>query len=86
MVMMRHPLSHTEYHRNEDRTVRVVGKDGVDGTFDRKGRWLSGVRRSADSALCQWVADGHLPPGMALQSPVIKKGTQGSAEPLTSAV
>lgn len=60
MVMCRHPLSGTEYHRNPDGTVRVVGKNGVEGTFTRGGGWLSGERRTADAALCQWVADGHL--------------------------
>ena len=60
MAMLRHPLSRTEYHRNEDGTVRVVGNNGVEGTFTRSGIWLSGVRRTADPALCQWVADGHL--------------------------
>ena len=60
MVMLRHPLSKTEYHRNEDNSVRVVGKNGVAGTFTREGVWLCGERRTADPALCQWVADGHL--------------------------
>lgn len=60
MVMMRHPMSGTEYHRNEDGTVRVVGKNGVDGNFTRLGVWISGERRTADPGLCRWVADGHL--------------------------
>lgn len=61
MVMLRHPLSLTEYHRNEDGTVRVIGKNGVEGTFTRSGKWISGQRRTADPALCHWIADGHLP-------------------------
>ncbi|HKT14418.1 MAG TPA: hypothetical protein VJR87_03335 [Allosphingosinicella sp.] len=61
MVMLRHPLSGTEYYRKDDKTVRVIGKNGVEGLFTRRGEWLSGERRSADPALCQWVADGHLP-------------------------
>lgn len=60
MVMCRHPLSGTEYYRNSDGTVRVVGRNGVDGIFGRDGAWLSGERRTADPALCKWVADGHL--------------------------
>lgn len=60
MAMLRHPLSKTEYHRNDDNTVRVVGKNGVEGTFTREGVWLFGERRTADPALCQWVADAHL--------------------------
>lgn len=71
MVMIRHPLSRTEYYRNEDGTVLVSGK-GKEGIFNRSGQWLSGVRRTADAALCQWVADGHIPPGMALDAPVIR--------------
>lgn len=59
MVMMRHPLSRTEYHRNEDGTVRVVGR-GLEGTFTRTGVWISGERRTADPSLCRWVADGTL--------------------------
>jgi hypothetical protein len=58
MVMMRHPLSGTEYHRNEDGTVRVAGK-GVEGRFTRTGTWISGERRTADPGLCRWVSDGH---------------------------
>lgn len=58
MVMMRHPLSGTEYHRNEDGTVRVIGK-GIEGHFTRIGTWISGERRSADPGLCRWVSDGR---------------------------
>lgn len=61
MVMMRHPLSGTEYHRNEDGTVRVVGK-GVEGRFTRTGIWISGERRAADPGLCRWVSDGRANP------------------------
>lgn len=61
MVMMRHPLSNTEYYRNDDNTVRVVGKNGVEGVFTRHGEWISGERRSADPAMCQWVAYAYLP-------------------------
>ena len=61
MVMMRHPLSGTEYYRNDDNTVRVVGKNGVEGLFTRNGIWISGERRTADPALCQWIADGYKP-------------------------
>lgn len=60
MVMLRHPLSGTEYHRNEDGTVRVVGSNGVEGHFTRQGIWISGARRTADPAMCQWVADGAI--------------------------
>ena len=58
-MMIRHPLSRTEYHRNADGTVLVIKPStGVSGTFDRDGNWLHGERRTADAALCMWVADG----------------------------
>ena len=60
MTMLRHPLSRTEYYRNDDSTVRVVGKDGKEGRFTRLGVWIAGERRTADPAMCRWVADGHL--------------------------
>ena len=53
MVMMRHPLSGTAYYRNEDGTIRVVGKNGVEGRFSRIGNWISGERRTADPGLCR---------------------------------
>lgn len=59
MVMLRHPLSGTEYHRNSDGTIRVVGKNGVEGNFTRIGNWISGERRTADPGLCRWVSDGR---------------------------
>lgn len=67
MVMMRHPLSGTEYHRNEDGTVRINGR-GIEGHFTRTGKWMSGERKTADPGLCRWVSDGrpnvvdHSPP------------------------
>lgn len=60
MVMLVHPLSNTEYHRNPDATVRVVGKNGVEGLFTREGDWISGERKMADGAMCQWVSDAYL--------------------------
>jgi hypothetical protein len=60
MVMLRHPLSRTEYHRCDDGTVRVIGKDGKEGRFTRLGDWISGDRKSADPAMCRWIADAHL--------------------------
>ncbi len=66
MAMIRHPLNQAEYYRVDDDTVRVVGKDGVEGVFNRRGNWISGEKRTADAALCMYVADGFLkdlPPG-----------------------
>jgi len=33
--------------------VRVVGKDGAQGLFDDRGRYLEGERRVADVAMCR---------------------------------
>lgn len=62
MAMLRHPLSGTEYHHNDDDTVRVVStKNGKEGNFRRDGSWVSGERRTAaDPALAQWLADAPL--------------------------
>jgi hypothetical protein len=58
MPRMKHPLSGTEYIRQDDGTVLVQGR-GVEGVFTRQGVWLTGERRSADPGLCSWVADGY---------------------------
>lgn len=59
MVMLRHPLSGTEYVRLDDGNVLVRGRDGVEGVFDREAVWISGERRTADPGLCRWVSDGY---------------------------
>lgn len=59
MVMLRHPLSGTEYVRLDDGTVLVRGRDGVEGVFDKDAVWIRGERRTADPGLCRWVADGQ---------------------------
>jgi len=60
VVALRHPLSGTLYEQVSHRPglVRVVGKDGAQGLFDDRGRYLEGERRVADVAMCRWVADG----------------------------
>ncbi len=66
MAMIRHPLNKAEYHRVNENLVRVVSGNGYEGFFDRRGNWVSGDRKSADPALCMYVADGFLkdlPPG-----------------------
>ena len=62
MAMLRHPLSGTEYHLEDedDCRVRVVGKTGVEGHFSRAGVWIAGERRTADAAMAQWVANAPL--------------------------
>jgi hypothetical protein len=73
MPMLRHALSGTEYHYNGQRTVRVVGKDGVEGIFKRNGEWISGSRRTADPGLCKWIADSELPRVMRATRPISSK-------------
>jgi hypothetical protein len=60
MVALRHPVSGTWYERIDEPAgaVRVVGSDGVEGVFDDSARHLSGDRRTADIAMCRWVANG----------------------------
>jgi hypothetical protein len=60
MVALRHPLSGTLYERIDDPpcAVRVVGHDGIEGVFDDSARYLRGERRTADIAMCRWVANG----------------------------
>ncbi|HKY82160.1 MAG TPA: hypothetical protein VJM09_11905 [Sphingobium sp.] len=60
MAMLRHALSGTAYYSNEDGTVRVVGRNGVEGLFTRTGEWISGERKTADAGMCKWVADSDL--------------------------
>lgn len=80
MAMLRHPLSNTEYHLLGDGTVRVVGKDGVEGVFNRQGVWISGPRRTADPALCQWIADSSFG-GTLKKNPVtLSVGARSSEE------
>lgn len=58
MVALRHPLSGTLYTKIDGGTVEVTGADGVAGLFDDLGRHIAGERRSADAAMCRWVANG----------------------------
>ena len=57
MVVLRHPLSGTNYEQLDSGHVRVY--DGVsEGVFTADGQWVSGARRIADPQMCRWVADG----------------------------
>ena len=76
MVMLVHPLSNTEYHRNTDGTVRVVGKNGVEGLFTRDGEWISGERKTADAAMCQWISDACLGSSARLRKSMSPKVTE----------
>jgi len=60
MTMLRHPLSGAEYHRIDINTVRVISKNNIEGVFTRGGYWVSGKRRSADPAMCKYVADAYM--------------------------
>jgi hypothetical protein len=58
VVMIRHPLNRAEYRKQPDGLVAVTWTDGVSGVFDRAGNWIKGSKRTADPALCLWVACG----------------------------
>jgi hypothetical protein len=58
MVMIRHPLNQAEYRKQPDGHVAVTWSDGSSGVFDRDGNWVAGSKRTADPALCLWVACG----------------------------
>ena len=60
MRQIRHPMSGALYDLNEDGTVTVT-KDGQEGNFDARGRWLSGALRTADPQLCGWMAGSATP-------------------------
>ena len=77
MVALRHPLSGTLYERIDDPpcAVRVVGKDGIEGIFDDSARYLRGERRTADIAMCRWVANGLSAAERAARKAVGKRAT-----------
>ena len=60
-MRLKHPITRADYARNDDGTVTVAGRSGGGGTFDRKGRWLSGDLRIADAMMCMFVSDGFSP-------------------------
>jgi hypothetical protein len=83
MVALRHPLSGTLYERIGDPpcAVRVVGTDGVEGIFDDSARHLSGERRTADIAMCRWVANGLSAAERAARKAAANRaGTRGQPE------
>lgn len=49
-----HPFSGALYEVDEDGNVRVTDGDRV-GTFDLRGKWISGEVRECDPQLCGWV-------------------------------
>ena len=53
-------MSGALYDLNDDGTVTVT-KDGHEGHFDARGRWLSGAIRTADPQLCGWMAGAATP-------------------------
>jgi hypothetical protein len=57
---LRHLLSNETYEWVDDGVgpVRVGRSDGSETRFDVDGWHLSGVRRSADRAMCRWIACG----------------------------
>ncbi len=51
---LEHPLSGARYELEPDGTV-TVHHQGRTGSFDGRGRWLSGELRWADPHLCGWL-------------------------------
>lgn len=58
-----HPLSRAVYDVRVDGLIDVTA-DGVRGTFDAEGRWVSGDLRQCDPQLCGWLAGPQLPAGV----------------------
>ncbi|HEX9467840.1 MAG TPA: hypothetical protein VGA11_05500 [Acidimicrobiia bacterium] len=62
MHRLRHTLSRATYEWAEDGVgpIKVVSEGGAEGRFDRVGSWVAGELRSADPAMCRWIASGEL--------------------------
>lgn len=56
MAMLRHPIAKANYVKREDGLVEVTAPDGAVGVFDQHGRWIEGKLRTADAAMCFWLA------------------------------
>jgi hypothetical protein len=55
-----HPITGWTYEWADDEVgpVQVTDRDGVQGRFDRDGRWVGGMLFVADPEMCRWVASG----------------------------
>ena len=60
-----HRTTGAVYEGNGEGVAKVTTKDGVTGSFDDTGKWLSGDLLEADPLLCLWVAGRQLPEGFA---------------------
>lgn len=60
MRRLSHPITGWTYEWADDEfgPVQVTDRDGVQGRFDRDGRWVGGPLFVADPEMCRWVASG----------------------------
>jgi len=67
MRKIQHALSGAVYEWAEDDLgpVLVTDKNGVQGRFDRDGRWVIGELRRVDPEICRWIVSGGKTPGGA---------------------
>ncbi|UZW57454.1 hypothetical protein NUH86_17880 [Sphingobium sp. JS3065] len=56
MPSLTHPILKGNYRKREDGLVEVIAPDGTTGVFDHDGNWIEGKLRTADAALCYWIA------------------------------
>ena len=83
MRTIQHPLSGSIYDLMPDGTVRVVTRDGLTGSFDKSGRWLSGEVRQADPHLCVWIGGSELPNRFQQAAAALQPEASVPAEELT---
>ncbi len=60
MRRLSHALTGWTYEWADDGVgpVMVTDRDGVQGRFDRDGRWVTGLLFAADPEMCRWIASG----------------------------
>jgi hypothetical protein len=67
MRRLAHPITGWTYEWADDGVgpVQVTDRDGLQGRFDRDGRWVGGLLFAADPEMCRWIASGGSEPGGA---------------------
>ena len=70
MRRLSHPITGWTYEWADDGVgpVQVTDRDGVQGRFDRDGRWVAGALFVADPEMCRWIASGGSGAGAAGRS------------------